>query len=153
METTKRVRASKSRDARYYSACSELISRWRNVIRDHTPLQRAHADISAWIDTLDVTSTQRVSLYDRSWAMRDFAVMSGARWQLYLDGQPRTFDEISAIATIAEKASAHLGKGAADTAHNEVMHRICGRHEWHTSHDPFYADEVPGNLHSSHASR
>ena len=145
-ETARRVRSSKSRDRRYYSAAQELTTKWRNAFRKHAPLQETHATISAWIRSLDITITQRTSLYDKSWALRDYAVNALSRWQLYLDGVPRTFDEIADIAKLAEDCVE--GLGPKHDAHIAIMRRICGRHEWETSHDPFYDSADPGCLHT-----
>ena len=149
MSQTKRIRSSQSRDARYYSAAQSIAVQWRDAFRKHEPLHVTHERISTWIRSLDVTVTQRASLSDKHWAMREYAVTALSRWQLYLDGVPRTFDEIAAIAAAAETAVQHLGKGPTHAAHLAVMRRICGRHEWENSHDPFYADEQPGNLNQS----
>lgn len=143
-----RVRSSKSRDARYYGAAQHLTIQWRNAFRAHTPLHVTHAAISTWINGLDITITQRTSLHDKNWALRDYAVNALSRWQLYLDGVPYTFDEIADIASAAAAAVSHLGKGPADDVRIAVMHKICGRHEWETSHDPFYEDLPPGSLNS-----
>ncbi len=147
IETQKRVRSSKTRDARFYTACQTLTIKWRDVFRKHAPLSATHAEIHAWIRSLDVTIDQRRTLHDRSWALRDYAVIALSRWQLYLDGTPRTFDEIAAIATAAE--STVEGTGPKHDAHDAVMHRICGRHEWETSHDPFYDTSEPSNLNTT----
>lgn len=140
------MRSSKSRDLRYYAAKQSLTIRWRDAFRKHEPLHVTHAAISTWIKNLDVTITQRTTLHDGNWALRDYAVNALSRWQLYLDGVPRTFDEIATIADAESAKLAHLGKGPADDARLAIMHRICGRHEWEESHDPFYEDEAPGNL-------
>lgn len=149
IDRPKRVRSSKSRDRRFYQAKSELVTRWRAVYREHRPLHDAFTAIQDWIRSLDVTTTQRATLRDQSWALRDLAVAEHARWQLYLDGDPRTFDEIAAVAHEAERAASTDGPGPAHEAYLGVMRRICGRHEWGDSHDPFYADEPPGLLNSS----
>lgn len=143
-----RVRSCQSRDRRYYAAVQTLAVRWRDAIRAHKPLHATHTAISEWINSLDVTITQRASLRDKHWSIRDFAVIAHSRWQLYLDGVPRTFDEIAAIADAESAKVVHLGRGPADDARLAVMRRICGRHEWDDSHDPFYADEPPGLLSS-----
>lgn len=135
-QTARRVRSSKSRDARYYSACQSLCCKWRDAMRAHKPLHETHATISEWIASLDVTIEQRRTLMDKHWALRDFAVIAHARWQLYLDGTPRTFDE---IADAAEDEHEHIGPK--HDARLAVMQRICGRHEWDDSHDPFYASD------------
>ena len=140
-----RVRSTKSRDARFYNAKQTLVVRWREAIRAHTPLHDTFRAISDWIRDLDITITQRTTLHDGNWTMRDYAVMTHARWQLYLDGIPRTFDEIADMAHVAEQACASEGTGPMRglEAYLAVMHRTCGRHEWDTSHDPFYADKAP----------
>ncbi len=143
-----RVRSSKSRDARYYSAAQSLTIRWRDAFRKHEPLHVTHTAISEWIRDLDITISQRTSLHDKNWALRDYAVNALSRWQLYLDGVPRTFDEIASVADVAAADVAHLGHGPADDARIAVMRRICGRHEWEASHDPFYENDAPGLLHT-----
>lgn len=140
-DTIKRVRSSKTRDRRYYTAAQTLTIKWRDVFRSHTPLHNAFSEISTWIKSLDVTIAQRTTLHDRSWALRDYAVNALSRWQLYLDGVPRTFDEIAAIADAETAAIEHIGPK--HTARCAVMQRICGRHEWEASHDPFYEDVEP----------
>ena len=144
LTTVKRVRSSKSRDRRYYSAAQEITTKWRDGFRTHAPLHVAHEKISTWIASLDVTITQKASLHDKHWALRDYAVHALSRWQLYLDGVPHTFDEIAAIADAAEATVE--GLKPKHEAHIAVMRRICGRHEWEASHDPFYEDEAPGLL-------
>ena len=56
-----RVRSSKSRDHRYYSATQSLVVQWRDAIRKHEPLHPTFERISTWIRRLDVTISQRTS--------------------------------------------------------------------------------------------
>ena len=124
MTKKKYVRQSKKRFQAYYHACNELTSKWHRVVTGKVPLQPAFAAIQEWIRSLDITLTDRTTLVAKAWALRDYACMHLAHWQLYLDNEKLPNNAVP------------LG----------CYPRVTARYNWVNSDLPFYTDEPPKPL-------
>jgi hypothetical protein len=128
------VRATIKRAVNFRSAHTRIVLLWREGNRSHRPEHEIFTECQAIVDSCDVTNYDRTRLSAALYALREYSVMTHARWQLYIDDAPVTSDEIS-----RKRES-----GDAD-----VWLRVKGRHEYDESHDPYYENKTPEWLHSS----
>lgn len=130
----KYIRATKRRAQNYRDAHTRILILWRDGAKIHRPHEEIFKACQVIIDNADVTNDDRRRLKQTQWAMREYSVLTHARWQLYLDGNPVTSAQISAKREAGDE---------------DVWLRIKGRHEWDDSHDPYYDREDPHWLHTS----
>jgi len=130
----KRTRSTGRRDRAFRDTHARIVCAWRDSNAKHTPAQDTFAKCSAIVNEADVTNYDRGRLAAANWALREYSVLTHARWQLYLDDVPVTSDEISAKRAAGDE---------------DAWLRVKGRHEYDESHDPYYSPDEPQWLHSS----
>lgn len=128
------VRATMKRAENFCLAHTRIVLLWREGNRAHRPEHDIFAECQAIVNSCDVTNHDRTRLSAALYALREYSVMTHARWQLYLDGKPVTSDEISAKREAGDE---------------QVWYRVQGRHEYDNSHDPYYENKEPEYLSST----
>lgn len=112
----------------------EILGRMRFAMDHHVPIQPITFALSDRVNETKIPQYRKDYLYAYKRALIDWLYCTQAHWQLYLDGDPLTSDEISRRAD-------------AETDRIATWKRVKGRHEWKGTNKPFYEDVPPHSLH------
>jgi hypothetical protein len=125
----KRVRTSKTREARVRSLKAQIVSEWARATELSLPANDVHERCFKMFARADLTVSQREELRAHNWGCRDLTERTHCVWQLYEDG---------VRAKRAPNGATH------DIAyHDGTWTRLTGRLEWRGSGEGYFSRDEP----------
>jgi hypothetical protein len=106
-----RKRITKTREERLRALKTSAIWTFANAAKAGTGMHEAFEVVMQECKAADLTPTQKEELTNYTWGIRDHYHQTEPHWQLFVDGVPRTSEEISAMREAGDETVWHRVKG------------------------------------------